>query len=280
MRKILPPLLVAAALLSGCQSLNDIMKNAPRPGARIVATSLQDLTLDHVNLVFDVEVSNPYPANLPLLDLSYAVASGGQRIVEGGVKPSSSIPARGTKVLQLPASIQFASLIAALKGVRPGAIVPYTADFKIGVDAPMLGLITLPLQHQGEVPVPAIPEVSMASFDIAALSFDKVEAQAKVRIKNTNQFELDIARLGFNLALGGQQVAGTSVANGGKLAPGQEGTVAVPLSFSPRDFGVGLLNLLRGSESSYSVSGVIETDTRFGALKLPFDRKGNTRITR
>ena len=102
-------LLAFAAALAGCQSVNDMMKAAPRPTARIAGTSLQGLTLEHVDLVFDVEVSNPYPASLPLLDLSYAMASGGQKIVEGSVKPSSSVPASGKKVLQLPASIRSGS---------------------------------------------------------------------------------------------------------------------------------------------------------------------------
>ena len=273
-------LTLAAACLTGCESLTDVLKNAPRPSARIVGASLHDLSLERVDLLFDVEVTNPYPTTLPLTDLSYSVASAGQTIAEGGVKPASAIPARGSKVLQIPAGIRFSSLMSALKSVRPGSVVPYNADFKLAVDAPVVGLMTIPLSHQGELPVPAVPDVTMTSFDVGALSLDKVEAIARMRVKNTNQFDVDIARLGFNLVLGGQQVAGTSVTNGGKLVPGQEGTIAVPLSFSPKEFGIGLFNLLRGSESSYSVFGSLETDTRFGALKLPFDRKGNARISR
>jgi len=272
--------LALTVALAGCGSLTDVMKSAPRPSARVVGANLQGLTLEHVEVIFDVEVTNPYPANLPLLDLSYALASNGQQIVAGGVKPSSGIAAHSSKVLQIPASIRFSSLIAMIKGVRPGSWVPYTADFKIGLGAPVIGLITLPLSHQGEVPIPAVPEVSLSSFDVGALSFDKVDAVARVRIKNTNQFDVDIARLGFNLALGGQPVAGTNVTNGGKIPPGQEGTLAIPITFSPRDFGVALFNVLRGSESGYAVSGLIESDTRFGALKLPFDRKGSTHIVR
>ena len=56
----------------------------------------------------------------------------------------------------------------------------------------------------------------------------------------------------------------------------------IPFLTSPlkgEEFGIGVINLLHGSETGYSVNGVIETDTRFGTLKLPFDRKGNTRIS-
>src|SRR5215216_7835057 len=96
--------------LAGCQSVTEVMKNAPRPSARVLGASLQDLTLERVDLVFDVEISNPYPAALPVIDLAYAVASGGQTLAQGGIKPPSAIPARGSRVWQIPAGIRFASL--------------------------------------------------------------------------------------------------------------------------------------------------------------------------
>jgi len=52
--------LLWAVLLGGCQSLDDILKAAPKPTARITGAKLQGLSLEKVDLVFDVEVSNPY----------------------------------------------------------------------------------------------------------------------------------------------------------------------------------------------------------------------------
>jgi LEA14-like dessication related protein len=140
--------------------------------------------------------------------------------------------------------------------------------------------VSIPLTHEGEIPVPAIPDVSLVSLQIDSLDFDRVETTLKVRVRNTNQFDLDLARLGLNLALGGQQVASTSVDSPGKLAPGQATTVAIPASFSPRAFGVGLFNLLRGTETGYGMTGFLELGTRFGPVTLPFDRQGNTGISR
>lgn len=241
---------------------------------------MQALTLDKVDLVFDVEVANPYSVNLPLLDLGYAIGSGGQQLMNGTIKPSGAIPAKGSKVLQVPAGIRFASLMTVLRGVRPGSVVPYTADFTLGVDAPVIGRMTLPLSKSGELPVPAAPEVTLVSFDVVALSLDKVDAVARLRVKNTNQFDLDLAKLGLDLALGGKDVARTKLARTAGLAPGQSATLDVPLSFSPRAFGVGVFNLLKGSETGYRISGSLEAGTRFGPLSLPFKHSGNTLISR
>jgi LEA14-like dessication related protein len=272
--------LACIAALAACASVNDLLKPAPRPTARISGATLQGLTLEQVDLLFDIEVTNPYEVNLPLADLGYAIGSGGHKLVEGSVQPSGAIPARGTKVIQVPARIAFNSVMSVLKGVRPGSVVPYTADFNLGVDAPVVGRLNLPLSHKGEVPLPVVPEVSLVAFDIDSLSFDKVEASAKLQVKNTNQFDLGVTNLGLNLAIGGKDVARTRLAHSISVASGQSVTIEVPLSFSPRAFGAGLFDLLNGSQAGYSISGFFDAATRFGPISLPFSHDGNASIVK
>ena len=148
--------LICASLFSGCQTLEGILESSPKPTARIIGTELKNLSLQKVDLVFNVEVANPYAVDMPLLDLAYTVGSGGTSLLQGNIKPSGAVPAGGTSVIQLPARITFASLIRTLKDVRPGSVVPYKADITLGVDAHGREL-TLPLSKSGELPVPAAP---------------------------------------------------------------------------------------------------------------------------
>lgn len=270
--------LILSALLAGCEALGPLMDSAPRPSARVVAVNLQNITLEKVDLLFALEVRNPYSVNLPLLELGYAIGSGGTRLLDGTVKPSGSIPAGGTQIVQLPAIVRFAPLMQALKNVRPGSVVPYKADFVLALDTPLLGRLDLPVSKSGEFPVPAMPDVEMATFDIGTLSLDKVSATAKLQIRNTNQFPLDLTRLGIAFSLAGQDVARTSLARTASLAPGQATTLEVPVAFSPRALGGGLLNLLRGNQIAYKVAGSVEAKSRFGPVALPYSRIGNTSI--
>jgi len=272
--------LICACLLSGCQSMQDLIGGAPKPTAHVIGASIRGLSLENIVLLFDVEVENPYAVSLPLIDFGYSLTSGGTKFLEGTVTPTGSIPARGKQVLQLPATVPFASLLAALKGVKPGAIVPYTADFRIGVNAPVVGRIDVPLSKSGELPVPAVPHVELTSLAIGKLSLDQMTASAKLQVKNTNQFALDLTKLGVSVALGGLEVGSTKLANSGNVPAGQATTLEVPLSFSPRAAGLGLVNLLRGNQIAYKVSGSIDADTRFGPLSLPFSHIGNTPISR
>ena len=271
---------ILSALLGGCQSVQELLGGAPKPSAHIIGASIRGLSLENIVLLFDVEVENPYAANLPLADLRYFVASSGTHFAEGSMRPTGSIPARGKQIIQLPVTVQFASLFAALKGVKPGAVVPYTAEVKIGVDAPVLGRVEVPLSKSGELPVPSAPQVQLTSLAIGKLGLDQVTASAKLQIKNTNQFALDLTKLGVRFALGGLDVASSNVSNAVKLPAGQMTTIEIPILFSPRAAGVGLVNLLKANQIAYQVSGSVDANTRFGPLTLPFSHIGNTNVSR
>jgi len=272
--------LIGATVLAGCQSLQDLIGGAPKPTAHVIGASIRGLSLENIVLLFDVEVQNPYATRLPLIDLGYSLTSGGTKFLEGTVKPTGSIPARGKQVIQVPATVSFSALLAALKGVKPGSIVPYTADFKIGLDTPVLGRLDVPLSKSGELPVPAVPQVELTSLAIGKLNIDQMTASAKVQVKNTNQFPLDLTKLGVSFALGGLEVGSSRLAHPVNLPTGQAATLEVPLSFSPRTAGIGLVNLLHGNQIAYKVYGSVDANTRFGPLSLPFSQIGNTPISR
>ena len=271
---------VLVALLAGCQSMQDMLGGMQKPTARVMGVSIRGLSLENVVLLFDVEVQNPYAAALPLIDLGYSLTSDGTKFLEGTVTPTGSIPARGSQVLQVPATVPFSSLYSTLKGIKPGANVPYTADFRIGVNVPVLGKIDVPLSKSGDFPVPAVPQVELNSLAVGKLSLDQIKATAILQIKNTNEFPLDLTRLGISFALGGQEVGGTKLSNPVSLPSGQAKTLEIPLSFSPRAVGIGLLNLLKGDQIAYKVSGAIDANTRYGPLSLPFSHVGNTAVTK
>ena len=208
MRKLIAVLLIALpAILSGCESLQEVINAAPQPSARVIGAELRNLKLNSVDMIFSVEVSNPYTTDLPVASLAYVIDSRGTTLLEGAIEPTGGIPARGKSVLQLPARITFETLLATLQGVKPGSVVPWRADFIVAVDAPVIGRMKLPLSRSGRLPVPAMPDVEVVAFDIGSLSLDKAEAVTTLKLTNTNRFAIDLKRLGFTLDLGNSPVA-------------------------------------------------------------------------
>lgn len=268
----------AALLLSlpGCQTLNQLAK----PTASITNVRPRDLSLTSAMLDFDVEVANPYSVPLPLADLDYRLATGGKPFLTGQAPISGAVPAGGKKVVTVPVRVSFADLLAAVTSITPGSVVPYDAGLGLSVNAPALGPLRLDLGKKGEVPVPAVPEVSLDHVAWDQVTLDKAGGTLHVKIKNTNQFPIDLSRLQYDLALAGTRVGGTTVEKMAKFEPGAENVIELPVSISPKNLGVGLLNMLLGKGSGYSLGGNLDLDTPFGPIRVPYQKGGQTTFTK
>lgn len=261
--------------LSGCETAKRLWEQSDKPTASIVGVSLKDLTLEGLTLAFDVEVGNPYAAPLPVAGLDLALASRGASFLNAQSQDQGTIPAQGSRVLPMTAKVGFSSLLAALSGVKPGAVVPYTADLGVSVDAPALGRLRLPLKKEGEIPIPTVPDVSVRDVKWTNLSFSEATAVVSLEIGNTNQFPVDLAALDYALGLGGVKVA-TAKATPGKFEPGMKRTLQLPLSLKPIDLGMAAFNMLKGSGAKYSFDGRLAAKTPFGDLAFPVAKTGDT----
>jgi len=274
---------LSTAIVSGCQTLDDALGSTPKPSAKVIGAEVRNLSLKSLDLVFDIEIANPYGVNLPLLNLNYVVGSGELQLLQGGINTSATVPANGSSVMQIPARLDFAAVVQTLANVKPGSVLPYHAEFNVAVDAPLIGAINLPLKHEGEIPIPTIPDISVVSIEIGELTWEDTSATVKLRVKNTNQFQLDLTRLEFDLTVGEDVLASAGLRNASSLAPGQSAVVEIPLAFSPRAFGIsitGIFNMLRGSDADYGFSGLLDVGTQFGPLSIPFSQPGDPPVQR
>lgn len=270
-----------SAVLAGCSSMGSLLDSIEKPSAVIKGVRFQDLSLDAVTLALDVEVSNPYSMALPLTDVSYSLASGGKPFLSGQAASAGTIPAKQSRNFNVPARIVFADLLQTVQGIRPGSVVPYSAEVNLSVDPPAatgLGPLTLPVRKQGEVPVPAVPRVSLANVQWKDLSWTQASAVADLNIENTNDFALDLRQLDYNLSLAGARVAQSGVSQAVKFDKGQTRTLQIPISFSPANLGLSAFNILKGQSADYEMTGDMNVQTPFGALAMPFARRGQTTL--
>lgn len=275
-----PVLLLMASALTGCASVLEQVQGMTRPSARVTGASLASVGLDEVTVDFEVLVENPASVPLPLLDLDYELQSAGRTFLSGQTGVSGSVPATGERALVVPVVVGLPQALDVLTDLRPGAILPYRASLELQVDAPVLGLLTLPLAHEGELPVPSVPTVSLASVEWGELSLSRVSGTVRLGVRNPNEFVLELARLTGDLSLGGRRVGELSAAPATELAGGASSVLELPLAFAPLDLGAGLLELVRGEEAGYEIGGELGLDTRFGAFSLPYRTSGRVPFRR
>lgn len=269
--------LVAASLaLTGCAQMRDML-NLETPKARVTAVSLGDASLEAATLFFDVEIENPYRVPLPLANADYSLASAGRAFLSGKAALQGTVPARSKQIVRLPARMVYAEVLKSLSGVRPGSVVPYDAEMGLSVDVPGAGPLRLPLRKAGKLPVPTAPDVEVREIRWSSVALDKAAGQVTLAVVNRNQFPVDLSTFAYALSLGGVGVAESSLAKAVRFeADGGAGTVEIPISFAPQNFGLAVVQMLAGKGSGYSLKGAMDVNTPFGPMSLPVGKTGNT----
>ena len=146
--------------LTSCETMNQVL-NLQKPTARMTGLKFENVMLDSATLLFDVEVDNPYPVALPLMNLDYGLSSGAEPFLNGNAELQTTVPAKSKKTVSLPVNINYLDMLKALKGIRPGSKIPYKADLGLSVDAPALGLMRLPLKKEGEIVLPTVSDINV-----------------------------------------------------------------------------------------------------------------------
>jgi len=157
------PIFALALIMScftGCESMQKTL-SLNKPTGRLTGLKFEDVKLDSATLLFDVEIDNHYPVALPLTNFDYSLSSGTEKFLSGSAKSQTTVPAKSSKTISLPAKINYLEMLKALKGIRPGSKIPYNAELGLSVDTPALGLIRLPLKKEGELVLPTISETGI-----------------------------------------------------------------------------------------------------------------------
>ena len=280
------PLLVVfltlCSTLVGCSSLEAALAGLEKPTARVVGADLKGLTLDGVLIDFDVEVRNPYRVPLPVGSLQYALASEGKQFLSGEAPSQGSIPARGIKNLRAPVTVRFGDILSAVQGVRPGRVVPYSADLTLGLDVPadFGGPVSVPISKEGEVPIPAPPRIEVRDVSWDELTYTSAKGKVVLDITNLNEFDAALTRFHYAIGLGGKTIASAKARNLPALAAGETGEMVIPLNIKPIDFGLAIFGMLQGDEASYSLKGDMGVKTRFGSIDVPIDQSGKSTVSK
>lgn len=147
-----------ALVCSGCTG--GVGGGELRPSARLSAIRFGDLDRAALELTFDLEIRNPYSAEMPLTNMAYTLWMKEAKVVAGSAKPNTTIPARTKEKISLPVRVHYGEILRKLKNVEPGSRVRYKADLLLSADTETLGEIDVPIKKSGKVTLPFVSGVT------------------------------------------------------------------------------------------------------------------------
>lgn len=265
----------------GCQTLEEVIGSVDKPTAEITGVQLKDLSISAATLLFDVEVANPYSVPLPLAQVDYGLRSGEKQFLSGQADLEGTVPARQARTLSLPAKVNFLETLGVLRQFKPGAVIPYTADLGLSVDAPGVGPLRLPVSKEGTLPIPAVPTVQLEEIRWREISLETVQGVLRLHVTNRNEFPMNLSDLFYTLWLGDTQIASTGIEQSVAFAEsGGAETLEIPIAFSAQSLGLAAFKMLTGEEAGYRLGGTMDVQTPFGPIRLPMEAAGNVLFQR
>lgn len=228
----LPSTLAAALALSllasGCSFLSQLLRSAfVPPEVQFKGVTLGAVTLGDATLNLTWEVRNPNPVGVSLASLEYAFSVEGKQVVAGKPANGLRIPSQGTAELSFPATVRFQDIAPVLQTFLEKDYATYRAQGSVGLETPV-GVVTLPLQYEGQFEVPKAPRVEFLPPRIQNVTLMSATVEFPLNVTSRNSYVLPVR------TSGGVEIAGARVgelaADLSQVQPRATQRISVPLT--------------------------------------------------
>ncbi|MBN2040355.1 MAG: hypothetical protein JW864_09955 [Spirochaetes bacterium] len=163
MKRLLP--VIIAVLLFSCQGIQ-IKK---KPEARIKNFDIQSISLYDITLLFDVEVTNPYPLNLKLQDIAFTFFIEGKQFFKTSTARGLKIKANGKESSIFTVNLKYKDIIKIIQDYTKKDYLNCVVDTVITIPLPDLpGLQdNIAFSYKLKKQIPAIkPSIKIANFKV------------------------------------------------------------------------------------------------------------------
>lgn len=247
-----------------------------KPTADVSGIHIPSINLKKLEIVVDVLITNPNPVPIPLVDIDYLVESNGRKLVSGLIPDAGTIHAHGSETVKIPITIIYDDIKDTYDDIKPGSIIPYKIKVGLIADVPVFGKLTLPLEKEGEIPVPYKPDVDLDKVEFDSFSFEETSATLHMKLENKNDFDLGLNALEYEVWLAGVSIVNAKLSKSAKVEKNGISYIQLPVSFRPKDFGSALWDMIRGKGAGYAMKGNLDMDSPFGPMQLPFNKEGGS----
>lgn len=232
---------------SGCAMLEDAGL-WQKPEARVSSVELTELTFESAGLDVIVDVFNPNPYKISLGLLDYTLTVQGRQFLDGRQDKKTWLGAEQAQAIAVPIRVRFEDLFAAVSGLKQKNAIDYGLNGGVSFEVPVAGMIRIPFEKQGRLPVPAMPKVSVEGLRLDDLSLMGASLKLTLAMENTNDFGISLDRFDYSFKLNNNAIAGGKAAARLAAGPGATSRVELPIDLSFARAGRALYSLLAGGQ--------------------------------
>jgi LEA14-like dessication related protein len=185
-------------LLCTCQSLSSELRE---PVLSLNSVDMADIGFNGVDLVARINVENPNGFSIPLPRIEWELFLGDNSFVNGSVKSDTLIKARKSTVVDVPFSLNYADVFAAVQSLRNRAETPYRVVLQAAFPIPLIQEKVFTFEHSGNLPLLQMPAISAPSFTIARADFEGVGILCTFNVDNPNVFPIPFPKVDWDYSV-------------------------------------------------------------------------------
>ncbi len=240
-------------LFSGCEQAGDILKDViQEPKVSLSDLMITGISSRNLDLSAKLAIDNPNPVGLSLASLEYAFDLADSPLFSGVSDEGMNVQPSGNSFVNIPISLGYEDVKRVYDSVKGQDEVPYRLKGKVRLDTP-IGALPIPYDVKGKLPVVRPPSIRSVDLDVKNLSFTSARLDLKIKLHNPNNFDLDIAKAGYALALDGKGFSEGKI-EAGSVQAKSDGTLKVPLSIDLMSLGSWAYSILTGGSADYELS--------------------------
>lgn len=251
-------------LLAGCALLRQAIP-FERPKLTFKDARLPSIDFEGAELDLVFLVDNPNSMGIDLARATYALAVEGKQVVAGAPRNGLQIPAHGSTEVTFPAKLHWAEIVPALEALFAQNQVHYKASGSIGLNSP-IGVVELPLEHEGTFAAPKMPTFEIGSPRITGLSLTTAQLSIPLKINNLNGFPLPLGGLLGSVTLAGANVGHISLPEAAPVPSASSTTLLIPLDVNFLSAGTAAAQAIKTGIAEVKIDATLNA----AGVTLPF----------
>ena len=286
MKKIIPIIVLITLMLSQCSELTQILEkvNIKKPTAEISGITLQNLSIEDADLLFDIKIKNPNPVGVKFAGFDYDLILAENSFLKGDDNSKLDIEANGTGSIQFPLTLNFSDLYATYKNLKDQDEIDYTLNLGLEVDLPVLGTVRIPISKSDVLPTLKIPNIKLEGINIKKLNLTSADFLVKIDVGNPNKWSLNMNKLNYNLIINDKTWALGEITEQLNLEGKNVNSIEIPFTLKYLDVGASVYGMLKNNQSfKYKLEGNADVSSSIKYLKnfaFPFEKDGEINFTR
>lgn len=278
-------LIAITIFLSACSVFQGfVSENVKEPKVDFVGAKLSGLSLDAVDLLFDLKIENPNRVGVKLAGLDYDLFLDGNSFVKGNQDKGIEIPSAGAETIQLPVSLRFSDIYKTFENLKDQGASNYQIKCGFSFDVPVLGVVRVPVSKSGEFPLIKLPKLSLDSLKLDRLTLTGADLKLGLKLNNPNVFSMVLGGLNYQFKLNKQDIISGLSNNSTQIKGKGDSMIEIPISLDFFQVGKSVYQILNGNKNlDYGLDGKLDLTTSLpllGQVSLPFNLSGKTEIIR